>query len=98
MEADEHALVLQVLDTLEATFEVKIPEGYNEKLHFMAHLWEPMRVVHKPLFVHLASEASLVLSHMFLLALGFQRYHVCGYNYWAYGLGAPLDSERGLLV
>jgi hypothetical protein len=93
MDSHEQALVLQVLETLEATFEVNIPPGYNEELRFMAHLWEPIRVVHKPLFVHVVLEASLIFSHIFLTALGFRRYHVCGFNYWAHGLKAPLDSQ-----
>jgi hypothetical protein len=93
MDVREQALVLQVLDALEATFEVKISPGYNEELCFMAHLWEPMRVVHKPLVVHVVSEASLVFSHIFLSALGFRRHRVCGFNYWAHGLKAPLDSK-----
>ena len=42
-------------------------------LQFMAHLWEPLRVVHKPLAVHLVSEAWGLVTHSILLWMGFSH-------------------------
>lgn len=89
MTAAEQATVVETLCTLEAAFEVHIPEGYNDKLEFMAHLWQPLRVLHKPLLVHLFSEASVLLTHGCLLFMGFRRHRVHGYNYWARGAAEP---------
>ena len=40
----------------EDRWQVQIPPGYQEGLRFMAHLWEPLRVIYKPLALHLGSE------------------------------------------
>ena len=42
-------------------------------LQFMAHLWEPLRVVHKPLAVHLVSEVWGLVTHGILLWMGFSH-------------------------
>jgi hypothetical protein len=89
MTAAEKAAVVDTLHNLEVTFEVHIPDGYNDRLEFMAHLWQPLRVVHKPLLVHLFSEASVLLTHGCLLFMGFRRHRVHGYNYWARGAEEP---------
>lgn len=34
----------------------RFPEGFNAGVAPMTHLWEPLRVLPKPLAVHLASE------------------------------------------
>lgn len=48
-------------------WNIKFPPGSNPELQLMGHLWEPLKVVHKPLFVHLASEMSVLLTHLALL-------------------------------
>ena len=89
------ARVESVLADLEATFGVRIPEGYNPGLQFMAHLWQPLRVLHKPLAVHVGSEVLAVVSHASLQALGFRRYAVRGAAYWVRGLGPPVAMAAG---
>ena len=51
---------------LQTTFNVQFPEGSNPDLHLMQHLWEPLRVVHKPLMLHLVSEMSTCCTHLLL--------------------------------
>ena len=51
---------------------------------FMAHLWEPLRVHHKPLVVHLFSEVAGAANRIWLLMLGFrmQRHKVTQTGTW----------------
>ena len=63
----------------EKTWSTKFSEGKNYNITFMAHLWEPLRVHHKPLAVHLFSEVAGAAIRIWLLILGFrmQRHQVC---------------------
>ena len=58
---------------MEQAWGVTFPEGRNEDLTFMAHCWEDLRVLPKPLALHLASELGGAAGHCVLLALGFQQ-------------------------
>ena len=49
------------------------PEGRNESIGFMAHCWEDLRVLPKPLALHLASEIGALACHGALRALGFRH-------------------------
>ena len=40
----------------------------------MAHLWEPLRVCHKPMIVHLFSEVAGATNSVWMLALGFRKH------------------------
>jgi hypothetical protein len=51
---------------IEDAWGVKFPEGSNDSLQLMGHLWEPLKVVHKPLFVHLALQGSMFVTHLAL--------------------------------
>ena len=64
----EHAKVLQCVRDIEEAWHIAFPAGYNEQLQLMGHLWEPLRVFHKPLLVHLASEGSMFVTHLLLQA------------------------------
>ena len=46
----------------------------NPNISFMAHLWEDLRVLHKPLAVHLLSELGALGTHAWLRMHGFQRF------------------------
>ena len=50
------------------------PPGRNNDIQFMGHLWEPLRVMHKPLAMHLTSEAVALATDASLFALGFKVY------------------------
>jgi hypothetical protein len=51
---------------LQDKFDVKFPKGSNPDLQLMQHLWEPLRVVHKPLIIHVFSEMSTFCTHLLL--------------------------------
>ena len=101
MSEAERAKVAATLDALTATFAAvesdfqTIPPGYNDSLQFMAHLWQPLRVLHKPLAVHVFSELSVLLCHLALRVLGFRRYWIAGHNYWARGLAPLAAADSG---
>eukprot|EP01025_Chloroclados_australasicus_P062067 TRINITY_DN814_c0_g1_i4.p1 TRINITY_DN814_c0_g1~~TRINITY_DN814_c0_g1_i4.p1 ORF type:complete len:642 (-),score=23.88 TRINITY_DN814_c0_g1_i4:347-2272(-) len=54
------------------------PEGYENNLQFMAHLHEPLRVLHKPLAMYLAMESVGMLSCAVLWTWGFRFQRVNG--------------------
>ena len=56
----------------ELKFGYKFKEGYNPSLEFMAHLWEPLRVMHKPLAMLLTSEAVSLITDGTLFLMGFK--------------------------
>ena len=57
---------------VETTFDVHFEEGRNERLEFMAHLWEPLRWIHKPLALYLGAELMWLASNVVLYAQGFR--------------------------
>ena len=63
----------------EEAWTTSFSKGKNKNITFMAHLWEPLRVHHKPLVVHLFSEVAGAANRIWLLMLGFrlQRHKVC---------------------
>ena len=67
---------------LERRWGVTFPPGRNPALRFMAHLWEPLRVIHKPLALHAACEVGVVATRALLWAVGFRREEVAGFEYW----------------
>ena len=58
--------MLEYTQLIEDTWGVRFPPGSNDDLQLMGHLWEPLKVFHKPLFVHLASESSMLVTHLAL--------------------------------
>jgi hypothetical protein len=58
---------------VEQKWGVAFPEGRNPDISFMAHVWEDLRVLPKPLAMHVASEAITALSHCALRLMGFQK-------------------------
>ncbi len=73
------AQVAHFVTKCEETWSVKLLEGKNPDVFFMAHLWEPLRVYYKPLAVHLFSELAGATSRIWLLMLGFSlhQFEVC---------------------
>jgi hypothetical protein len=57
---------------MERVWGVSFPEGRNQGLAFMAHCWEDLRVLPKPLALHLASELGGLACHAALRAMGFR--------------------------
>lgn len=60
------------LTKLEDKHGYHFAEGGNKDIEFMAHLWEPLRVMHKPLAMFLTSEAVSVLTDVTLFCMGFK--------------------------
>ena len=59
---------------IEKKFGVSFPPGRNTSITFMAHLWEPLRWIHKPLAVFLGAEIMCVATDALLYAQGFRSY------------------------
>ena len=62
---------------IEQTFQLQFEEGRNPDVEFMAHLWEPLRWLHKPLAVYMLAECMGLVTNCLLHALGFRvfRHH-----------------------
>lgn len=67
LQAEEQERVQRYTAEIARAWNIKFPPGSNPELQLMGHLWEPLKVVHKPLFVHIASEVSVLLTHLALL-------------------------------
>lgn len=53
----EAGAVAAFLARVEERWGAAFPPGYDPSLRFMAHIWEPLHVAHKPLALYLATEA-----------------------------------------
>ena len=60
------------VDLVEQTYEMTFPPGRTEGLKFMGHLWEPLRVLPKPLALHLGCEFMRLATDGALWLQGFQ--------------------------
>ncbi|CAL8465236.1 g4771 [Coccomyxa elongata] len=67
---------------MEAEWGATFPEGRNPDISFMAHIWEDLRVLPKPLALHLASEAANLAGHAVLRCMGFRKDCCQGFTYW----------------
>lgn len=87
----------QALATLESTFDFCVPEivegPQNKDLRFMCHLWEPLRVIHKPLAYVIVMEASTGASIVILSLLGFRKYSTATFTYWAKNVKKPINLK-----
>ena len=50
----------------------QLPEGRNPDIKFMAHVWEDLRVLPKPLALHAGCEVISLLGHAMLRYMGFR--------------------------
>ena len=60
------------LDWLELRHDVRIPRGRNPDLRFMASIWEPLRVLPKPLLMYLVAETMGLCTDAVLWGMGFK--------------------------
>ncbi|EIE23278.1 hypothetical protein COCSUDRAFT_47573 [Coccomyxa subellipsoidea C-169] len=67
---------------MEAEWGATFPEGRNADISFMAHVWEDLRVLPKPLALHIASEAASLLGATMLRCMGFRKDCCQGFTYW----------------
>ena len=86
----ERADVDQYVLRVEAKRGKPFPAGTNPAATFMAHLWEPLRTLHKPLALHAAGEAMRAATDGALWCLGFDRaVSGAGVRYWVRAPGRP---------
>ena len=64
--------VSDFVDQIEAEWGVRFPEGRNADISFMAHVWEDLRVLPKPLALHLGCEFVSALAAALLRQMGFR--------------------------
>ncbi len=57
---------------MEVKWKRELPEGRNPDIKFMAHVWEDLRVLPKPLALHLACEVMTLVGHAVLRYMGFR--------------------------
>lgn len=70
----EYKGISSYIDRNEQRFGVTFEEGRNPDVEFMAHLWEPLRWMHKPLVVYVFAECIWLSTDCLLRALGFRAY------------------------
>lgn len=95
MSLEQQEQVKDALIRLEAVFDFHVPdvaEGpSNKDLRFMCHLWEPLRVIHKPLAFVIMMEACTGASSIILCILGFRKYSTPTFTYWAKNVRKPIS-------
>lgn len=57
---------------MEQKWGASFPEGRNPDISFMAHCWEDLRVLPKPLALHLGSELISFFGRCLLRVMGFR--------------------------
>ncbi|DBA90114.1 TPA: hypothetical protein ACH3X1_003430 [Trebouxia sp. C0004] len=72
----------RTIDTVEKHHNVQFPPGTNANIGFMAHSWEPLRTLHKPLLVYVISEIWGVCMHLFFCCVGFKRVQQGSISFW----------------
>ena len=78
---------------MEVKWRRELPEGRNPDIRFMAHVWEDLRVLPKPLALHLACEVMSMAGHAVLRLLGF-RMDNCQVHCACPAFLRPADIER----
>ncbi|NJR41909.1 MAG: hypothetical protein HC767_03885, partial [Akkermansiaceae bacterium] len=100
MSLERQEEVKQALLALESAFDFHVPdveEGpANKDLRFMCHLWEPLRVIHKPLMFAILMEASTAASSVLLSILGFRKYSTTTFTYWARNVKNPVSFKSSV--
>ena len=66
--------MVDMMEECERRWDVRIPDGCTPELRYMAHLWEPLRVMHHPLCLHLGSEVAHLGCAAVLRARGFRPF------------------------
>ena len=69
---DDQAEVSDFVERIQERYATSFEPGRNPDLQFMAHLWEPLRVVHSPLALRLALEGMRLFTVLVLKVAGFR--------------------------
>ena len=87
LSAEEEEEIDWWMGEVEKTWGIRFEPGRTEGLTFMAHMREPLKVMHQPLFVVGYSHAAETLAGLVLRCWGF-KHHTCrdtGVTYWLRG-------------
>jgi pimeloyl-ACP methyl ester carboxylesterase len=91
---EERCGVTTYVARVEAKYGQRFGPGRNPDVRFMAHLWEPLRVLHKPLALHALAEVMRLATDGALWAAGFESgVTACGFRYWI-KKGATASSDH----
>ncbi|KAI8474759.1 MAG: hypothetical protein J3K34DRAFT_517850 [Monoraphidium minutum] len=74
----------EMVDQLEKAFDHTFPPGYNERLSFMSHLWEPLRAEYRPLLFYIGMEVVAVCTRQIMASYGFKRHELGCLTYYTY--------------
>lgn len=85
----------QVLRQLEKQTGVVLPEGRNPNIHFLSHLWDPLKVSYKPLVFYICTEALAWATACLLHIAGFDRHCHKGQVFYTYRLGTGTATANG---
>ena len=78
----EQTAVDDFVAAVESKWEINFLPGYDPSLRFMAHVWEPLRVQHKPLIMYAMTELAARIAHLLLQWMGFKRGHQGAFTSW----------------
>jgi pimeloyl-ACP methyl ester carboxylesterase len=73
LSCEDRAGVSDFVDRIQVSYGTRFEAGRNPRLEFMAHLWEPLKVIHSPLALRLGLESMRVFTALVLKVAGFQR-------------------------
>ena len=69
----EADLIESMLLESESTFGLSFPAGRSKHVRFMAHVFEPLRVLHKPLVFYVAVHVLATTVDLVVTCMGFKR-------------------------
>lgn len=97
MSAQEHKDLNGFVQEIQKRFGILFLKGYNSKVQHMAHLFEDLKVVYKPLCIHLLFEMPHLCTPVVLTLLGFRKFHASTFSYWGrsltHGTHASVHSQ-----
>jgi hypothetical protein len=82
LSAKELQTVREFLIKVEKAWGIRFPEGHDPSLRFMAHVWEPLRIWHKPLVLYGFTEAAGRIAHVLMRLMGFKKNRMGGFDCW----------------
>lgn len=92
---DEHSIHgRELVSEFEQAWNIKFEEGYNEKIKFMAHIWEPLRCNYRPFVFYLFIDCIYFVKHLVLTRIGFRFYRSGNFTYYGYSLDHSHKNKK----
>jgi pimeloyl-ACP methyl ester carboxylesterase len=97
---EQLGLVQNFLSTAEERWNITFPPGFNDSsdIKYMAHVWEPLRVQHKPLLIYIITEFAAKIAHFLLRWMGFQKGQQGAFISWTTMSGATSSSNSNIAL